>query len=75
MHAMNYYGSLQYEKSDYTSYRPMFCWTLDNADMPEIGLKENEAYIPVAHDVKTLKNEAYGQVHDGIETQKNEAYG
>ena len=53
----------------------MFCWTLDNADTPGIGLKENEAYIPVAHDVKTVKNEAYGQVHDGIETQKNEVYG
>ena len=38
----------------------VFCWTLDNADTPEIGLKENEAY---------------GQLHDGIETEENDAYG
>jgi hypothetical protein len=54
----------------------MFCLTLDDADASEIGLKENETYIPVARDVKlTSKNEAYGQVHHGIETRKNEAYG
>ena len=52
-----------------------FCWTVDDTDTSEIGPKENEAYILVAHNVKTLKNEAYSQIHDGIETQKNEAYG
>ena len=51
--------------------------TIDGANTSEVDLKENEAYIPVTHDVKTLqKNEAYGQLHNNcIETQKNEAYG
>lgn len=53
----------------------MFCWTLDNADTPEIGLKENEAYGQVHDGIETEKNDAYGQATQNITTLTNKAYG